>query len=487
MVCWERTADRKPVTAPRAMSLLEDNVRAERISQPIQLLRIMLTVLALLALLAPAAVAEEPKPVFSGGLVRSDVKVTPSEPDFLSDRSLSALPTSVDLSEGLPPVGYQGNQGSCAGWALGYYAKSHMEYQERLWDTSTVDHQFSPSYVYNLRTTDNCGADQGMSLYEGLQILSNGAATMVDFPYDALDPCTQPSQQLVCDSYDYRIASFGNVFIGEGMVSIETLKTYLANGQPFVIAVPIYSSLRLITASDPVVPVPQAGETYYGGHALYVIGYDDAMGGFQVVNSWGPFWGDNGYGYLSYEFVSQYAWEAWYAVDHVENATYLQPGWQALSLPCLPENSGIDEVLERIYGQVTRVMTWDTQTQTWQVYSASLPPYANEPFSVGPADGLWVEMASAGTAPICEEYSGQSVALSQGWNLVSPPVAQEMAIEATSAGSDLAIQLIASYCPAGEGLWETYAPAVPQAATLESVAPGNAYWVYCTQATVWTS
>jgi len=431
MVCWERTDDRSPVAAPQATSLLEDDVRAEQISQPIRWLRLVVTVFALLALLAPVAAAAEPKPVFNGGLVRSEVKVAPAEPDFLSDRGLSALPSSVDLSEGLPPVGYQGMQGSCAGWALGYYAKSHMEYQERLWDTSTLDHQFSPAYVYNLRTTDNCGADQGMSLYEGLQILSNGAATMADFPYDALDPCTRPSEQLISDSYAYRIASFGNIFIGEGTVSIEMLKTYLANGQPFVIAVPIYSSLRLVTANNPVVPVPQAGEAYYGGHALYVVGYDDAMGGFRVVNSWGVLWGDQGYGYLSYDFVSQYAWEAWYAVDHVENATYLQPGWQALSLPCLPEDSGIDAVLERIYGQVTRVMTWDTQTQTWQVYSASLPPYANDTFSVGPADGLWVEMASEGTAPICEAYSGQSVALSQGWNLVAPPVTQEMAIGAT--------------------------------------------------------
>jgi len=451
-----------------------------------QRLRCVLTVFALLALLAPMAVAEAPKPVYRGGLVRSDVKVTPSEPDFLSEPSLSTLPTSVDLSQGLPPIGYQGMQGSCVGWALGYYAKSHMEYQERLWDAGSADHQFSPSYVYNLRTTDNCGADQGMSLYEGLQILSNGAATMADFPYDALDPCTQPSQQLISDSYDYRIASFGNIFVGEGTVPIETLKTYLANGQPFIIAVPIYASLRLITANDPLVPVPQIGEAYYGGHALYVVGYDDAIGGLKVVNSWGPFWGDQGYGYLSYDFVSQYAWEAWYAVDHVENATYLQPGWQALSLPCLPEGSGIGEVLERIEGQVSRLMAWNTQTQTWQIYSASLPPYANGIFSVGPADGLWVEMASAGTAPMCQAYSVQSVVLSQGWNLVAPPVAQETAIEATSAGSDPAIQIIACYVPAGEGSWETFAPAVPQAATLESVAPGNAYWVYCTQATVWS-
>ena len=51
---------------------------------------------------------------------------------------------------------------------------------------------------------------------------------------------------------------------------------------------------------------------------MLMVGYDDAMGGFLAVNSWGSDWGLNGYLYLSYDFVRSNVWEAWVMTDHVE-------------------------------------------------------------------------------------------------------------------------------------------------------------------------
>jgi C1A family cysteine protease len=54
-----------------------------------------------------------------------------------------------------------------------------------------------------------------------------------------------------------------------------------------------------------------------GGHAVVVVGYDDAKkiqntgggpkttGAFRIRNSWGKSWGDAGYGWLPYEYVLQ--------------------------------------------------------------------------------------------------------------------------------------------------------------------------------------
>ena len=46
-----------------------------------------------------------------------------------------------------------------------------------------------------------------------------------------------------------------------------------------------------------------------GGHAMLLVGYNNTapIPYFIFKNSWGPHWGNNGYSYLSYDYVVQYA------------------------------------------------------------------------------------------------------------------------------------------------------------------------------------
>ena len=63
-----------------------------------------------------------------------------------------------------------------------------------------------------------------------------------------------------------------------------------------------------------------------GGHAICVVGYDDDTQLFKFKNSWSNSWGDNGYGYLPYEFMgmvdnhNQLICEAWSATDLIEDS-----------------------------------------------------------------------------------------------------------------------------------------------------------------------
>ncbi|MCD6519007.1 MAG: C1 family peptidase, partial [Anaerolineae bacterium] len=247
----------------------------------------------------------------------------PSKGDFpkldTSGLRLTSLPSAVDLSWGLPPVGNQGSQGSCVGWALGYYYKTFQERAEHHWDVSSPEHQFSPSWIYNQRSGD-CSQDAGMTFFEGLRILqTKGAATLAMFPYNPYDACTQPSETVCQLAWPYRIDSFANIFAGQGTANIETLKGLLAGGQPIALAVPVYSSFFAAASDDPpIIPQHTPNEYFYGGHAVLVIGYDDSLGAFKFVNSWGRSWGQNGYAYLSYDFVRNDAWEGWVMFDHVE-------------------------------------------------------------------------------------------------------------------------------------------------------------------------
>jgi len=89
----------------------------------------------------------------------------------------------------------------------------------------------------------------------------------------------------------------------------------------------VYSSISQAGNSDGKIPYPTKGEKIEGGHAIVVVGYDDNMkiknniiggsestGAFQIRNSWGADWGQNGYGWLPYEYVLQGLADDWWSL-----------------------------------------------------------------------------------------------------------------------------------------------------------------------------
>lgn len=64
------------------------------------------------------------------------------------------------------------------------------------------------------------------------------------------------------------------------------------------------------TAQPWVLPVSSNGGG--SGHVMLVIGYDDATQMFRIKNSWGAAWADNGFAWVSYDFVKRAATGAAY-------------------------------------------------------------------------------------------------------------------------------------------------------------------------------
>jgi hypothetical protein len=164
-------------------------------------------------------------------------------------------------------------------------------------------------------------------------LMEKGVATLAVFPYDDDDSCTQPNEWQLEAALPYRAKNYSYFFLGQGNVNESVLidmKRWLASGDTFVIAIPVYENFLHI-ASPYIYDIVRG--RYVGGHALQVVGYDDdiegtGIGGFKIVNSWGAAWGDSGYAYLSYNFVKQYAWEAWWMIDRLEEPpTYSIAGY----------------------------------------------------------------------------------------------------------------------------------------------------------------
>jgi len=292
---------------------------------------------------------------------------------------VQSLPSVIDLSADLPPVDSQRSQSSCVGWAVGYYYKSFQEKQEHGWSLSTLDHQFSPSFIYNQRATADCGADRGMSVPNAMSILvEKGALPLSEFPYNPQDSCTLPTEPQLLAAL--QATSYAAIFVGQGWADLTALKQHLAGGDPFVVAVPVYSSF-LCNCDDPVVREPGGTETWYGAHALLVVGYDDAVGGFKFVNSWGSSYGCGGFGYLSYGFVQSFVYEAWKMYDDVA------PSNEPPSIGSVAPNSGTSDP-----GQWTSFTATYSDENGWEDVAEAF-------FMVGdgePADSTYLKYSRSG-------------------------------------------------------------------------------------------
>jgi C1A family cysteine protease len=83
--------------------------------------------------------------------------------------------------------------------------------------------------------------------------------------------------------------------------TLDRVRATIADGFPVALGFPVYDSLR----EDGMIPYPTREDKLLGGHAVLAVGYDDGTELLKVRNSWGPAWGEEGYGYLPYAYVTE--------------------------------------------------------------------------------------------------------------------------------------------------------------------------------------
>ncbi|MCB1138478.1 MAG: hypothetical protein KDK25_03600 [Leptospiraceae bacterium] len=213
------------------------------------------------------------------------------------------LPSSVDLSSRMPPVGNQGQQASCVAWAVAYAAKSYQERVERNWQYDSPfqggsgQRVFSPAYVYN---QINGGNDNGSVIDDAMRVaVTQGISPWATMPYNQNDFRSQPSSRARQDAQNYKARNYKRI----PGTNTEAIKAELAGGNPVVFGIPVDDAFYNLGAQ---VYDRQSGRNY-GGHAMTLVGYDDNkrspngdVGAFKLINSWSTSWGDRGYGWISY-------------------------------------------------------------------------------------------------------------------------------------------------------------------------------------------
>ena len=84
--------------------------------------------------------------------------------------------------------------------------------------------------------------------------------------------------------------------------NINEIKRWLLRNEPIAISIAIYSNFT--NNKSGIINLPTENEEMIGGHATIICGFDDKNKRFIMRNSWGSYWGDKGYFYLPYDYIT---------------------------------------------------------------------------------------------------------------------------------------------------------------------------------------
>lgn len=241
------------------------------------------------------------------------------------DNTKNPLPESVSLLRFAPARQNQGRQGSCVAWSSTYAARTIVEAAST--GQSGNNTAYSPAFVYNQIGLEGC---QGAYIQNAMEFMTNkGVVPYNSFPYDEQDCSRPPTNALMSQALQNRMHGFSRLTDGESPtgINIRSIKEHLAKDAPVVIGMMVGGSfMQGMMGKELWTPTEQdRSQMGFGGHAMCVIGYDDRKvakyangetytGAFQIMNSWGPEWGNNGVGWVGYADFKEFVREA-YGID----------------------------------------------------------------------------------------------------------------------------------------------------------------------------
>jgi C1A family cysteine protease len=248
--------------------------------------------------------------LFHRGLGARPDRPDPRDRHFVPRRRTeAALPASVDLRAQCPPVYDQGRINSCTANVMAA-AVAFSRAKNGQGDP------FEPSRLfiyYNERVLqDQVPNDVGASMRDGIRTLAKiGVAPETLWPYDdtpaispggPFPPDSPPPQKPPSSAFDIAV-QFEVLSYRRLRNDLQLMKSCLAEGYPFTLAIQVYPSFMAGPGKQATVtPLPGPDETSVGGHAVLVVGYDDAKQWLICRNSWGASQGDGGYFYLPYAY-----------------------------------------------------------------------------------------------------------------------------------------------------------------------------------------
>jgi C1A family cysteine protease len=220
---------------------------------------------------------------------------------FLKHEKISdttKIPHTVDLRSQCPSILNQGHLGSCTANAM----SNAFRFDEMKQGNPDV---FIPSRLflyYNERAMEgHTSSDTGAAVRDGMKSMNaSGMCDEKNWVYDISKFTEKPPQSCYDFAKNHKSIKYQRVLQRELQ-----MKAALASGYPIVFGFTVYQSFEgEDVAKTGIVPMPAKDERTLGGHCVLMVGYDDDKKQFIVQNSWGEEWGDKGFCYFPYAFLT---------------------------------------------------------------------------------------------------------------------------------------------------------------------------------------
>jgi hypothetical protein len=192
----------------------------------------------------------------------------------------------------------QGGEGSCTSIAVAMQRSIDYYYTSGASSFDNGVNVFSPEFMYNLtKLSGGCGA--GASIIKSLSYTkSNGVCRWNTLPYSSSNGCDSSiiTSAMRNEALNYRIANYRSM----NTLDRAAIKSSLASNHPVVFSFQMDSNF----AYAPNTPgyIWNSRGTLMSTHAVIIVGYDDNLGAYRLMNGWGSGFGDQGFIWVDYSF-----------------------------------------------------------------------------------------------------------------------------------------------------------------------------------------
>lgn len=207
------------------------------------------------------------------------------------------LPTEADLRQDFTIIKDQGRLGSCTAFAV----VAAYEYLVKRDKKQDID--LSELFAYqNARARmdeERKAEGEGTSIYNMVKGMGEDGICLEKLHPYTTDNLPEPSAEAREDAQGRKITKALNV-----NCNLHDFKSAISQGYPVIISLRLFESFDQSTGFVPRPTDDERAREEHANHAMVVCGYSDKEHVFIVRNSWGTRFGDKGYCYIPYSYIT---------------------------------------------------------------------------------------------------------------------------------------------------------------------------------------